>query len=154
MNSLLNFLSKPRNMIFSLLVMFALVVGLLKVSFSYYVEDSTNGVQLKLNQIDNRLSSNDIDKNGVLYLKPFETKAVSMSVTSYNEYESAYKIFYDCADNITVERFTDYDGVLGAGETDKVTVLVANPNDHAVEAKIFVQSGYIGNSIVSDYKAI
>ena len=154
MGKVLNFLSKPRNMIFTILVMFSLVVGLLKVSFSYYVEDSTNGVQLKLNNIDNRLSSNDLSKDGVLTLRAFESKAITMSVTSYNEYESAYTLFYDCKDNITVERFTDYDGVLGAGETDRVTILVANPNDYSVDAKIFVVNGYIGNSIVSDYKAI
>ena len=153
MSRIFDFLAKPRNMIFSILVMFALVVGLLKVSFSYYVEDSTNGAQLKLNTIDNRLTSNDL-KDGVLYLKAYETKAITMSVTSYNEYESAYKLFYDCKDNITVEKFTDYDGVLGAGETDKITVLVDNPNDYSIEAKVFVQNGYIGNSIVSDYRAI
>jgi len=153
MNKLLSFLSKPGNMVFSLLVMFALVVGLLKVSFSYYIEDSTNGTQLKLNAIDNRLSSNDL-KNGVLYLSPYESKAITMSVTSYNEFESAYKLFYECENDITIEKFTDYDGILGAGETDKITVLVANPNNYKVEAKIFVENGYIGNSIVSDYNAI
>ena len=153
MNKLLSFLSKPGNMVFSLLVMFALVVGLLKVSFSYYIENSTNGTQLKLNAIDNRLSSNDL-KNGVLYLSPYESKAITMSVTSYNEFESAYKLFYECENDITIEKFTDYDGILGAGETDKITVLVANPNNYKVEAKIFVENGYIGNSIVSDYNAI
>lgn len=153
MNKILSFLSKPGNMVFSLLVMFALVVGLLKVSFSYYIEDSTNGTQLKLNAIDNRLSSNDL-KNGVLYLSPYESKAITMSVTSYNEFESAYKLFYECENDITIEKFTDYDGILGAGETDKITVLVANPNNYKVEAKIFVENGYIGNSIVSDYNAI
>ena len=61
MKKVLDFLAKPRNMIFSLLVMFALVVGLLKVSFSYYVEDSTNSAQLKLDTIDNRLNSNDLN---------------------------------------------------------------------------------------------
>ena len=150
---MIDFLSRPRNMIFSLLVLFALVVGLLKVSFSYYIGDSTNGAQLKLDTIDNRLSSNDL-KDGILYLKPYESKAITMSVTSYNEYESAYKLFYDCKYDLTVEKFTDYDGVLGAGETDKITVLVANPNSYSVEAKIFVQNGYIGNSILSDYNAI
>ena len=153
MKKMLDFLSRPRNMIFSLLVMFALVVGLLKVSFSYYIEDSTNGAQLKLDTIDNRLSSNDL-KDGILYLNPYESKAITMSVTSYNEFESAYKLFYECENDITIEKFTDYDGILGAGETDKITVLVANPNNYKVEAKIFVESGYIGNSIVSDYNAI
>lgn len=153
MNKVLDFLAKPRNMIFSLLVMFALVVGLLKVSFSYYIEDSTNGAELKLDTINNVLTSNDL-KNGILYLNPYESKAITMSVTSYNEYESAYKLFYDCKHEITVEKFTDYDGILGAGETDKITVLVANPNEYSIEAKVFVQNGYIGNSIVSDYNAI
>ena len=77
-----------------------------------------------------------------------------MSVTSYNEYESTYKLFYDCKHEITIEKFTDYDGVLGPLETDKITVLVANPNEYSIEAKIFVQNGYVGNSIVSDYNAI
>ena len=153
MSKLLGFLSKPRNMVFSILVMFALVVGLLKVSFSYYVEDSTNGAQLKLNTIDNRLSSRDIN-DGILALKPFESKVVTMSVTSYNEYESAYKIFYDCSSDITLEKISDYDGLLGAGETDKVSILVANPNEYSVDVNIFVINGYVGNSIVSDYKAI
>lgn len=153
MNKLLNFLSVPRNMIFSLLVMFALVVGLLKVSFSYYIEDSENGGQLKLDTIDNRLSSNDL-KDGVLYLKPYESKAITLKVTSYNGYESAYQLFYDCDSELTVEKFTDYDGILGAGETDKITVLVANPNDYAVNAKVFVENGYVGNTIESNSKAI
>jgi hypothetical protein len=77
-----------------------------------------------------------------------------MSVTSYNEYERTYKLFYDCKDEVTIEKFTDYDGVLGAGETDKITILVANPNSYSIEAKIFVQNGYVGNSILSDYNAI
>ena len=110
-------------------------------------------ITTKLNTIDNRLSSNDL-KNGVLYLSPYESKAITMSVTSYNEFESAYKLFYECENDITIEKFTDYDGILGAGETDKITVLVANPNNYKVEAKIFVENGYIGNSIVSDYNAI
>jgi len=133
--------------------MFALVVGLLKVSFSYYVEDSTNGAQVKLNGIDNRLTSKDIN-DGVLHLKPYESKAVTMSVTSYNEFESAYKIFYACDSNITVEKFTDYDGIIGAGETDKITILVSNPNSYEINANVFVESGYVGNSIISDYNAI
>ena len=77
-----------------------------------------------------------------------------MSVTSYNEYESAYKIFYDCSSDITLEKISDYDGLLGAGETDKVSILVANPNEYSVDVNIFVINGYVGNSIVSDYKAI
>lgn len=153
MRKVLDFLAKPRNMIFSLLVMFALVIGLLKVSFSYYIEDSTNGAELKLDTINNVLSSDDL-KNGVLYLNPYESKAITMSVTSYNEYESTYKLFYDCKHEVTIEKFTDYDGILGAGETDKITVLVANPNEYSIEAKIFVQNGYVGNSIVSEYNAI
>ena len=45
-------------------------------------------------------------------------------------------------------------GLLGAGETDKVSILVANPNEYSVDVNIFVINGYVGNSIVSDYKAI
>ena len=100
MERIRNFFRKPKNVYFSIIFMLTLVVGLMTVSFSYYVDDSTNNTTLvSLAKVNNVIQS-DALKDNKLELIPGQEATFTLYVMSNNEFDSAYKLFYKCKNTL------------------------------------------------------
>ena len=94
MKKFMEFIKKPKNLYLSIMVMFVLVMGLTSISFSYYIEDSTNGKQLmKVNKIDTFIQSDDLKSNEIV-VDANSSKTITINVISNNSFTSIYKLFH------------------------------------------------------------
>lgn len=142
------FFTKPKNIYLSVLLMFTVVMGLASVSFSYYVDESTNDTKLvELKVIDNRISSDNL-VDGKVTLGANEAKDIELYVISNNDFDTLYKLYY-LVDNeyVDVVLNSDINDVIGAKDVHKVLLSVENYSDKEVEVIIGIDSGYVGSEI-------
>ncbi len=146
MRKVFSFFKRPRNMYFSIVVMFSLVMGLVSVSFSYYVPDTSVSGVAKLKRVDNRIQANELN-DGYIVVGPHETKNVSLYVMSNNDFKSQYKIFYKTDGNVKVLSEMEAGGVIDAHGVLVHELMVANFEDVSTDVYIGIDSSYLDTEI-------
>ena len=64
MKKFIEFMKKPRNLYLSIALMLVVVVGLSSITFSYYIEDSTNASQvMKVSKNNTFIQTDDLDSD-------------------------------------------------------------------------------------------
>lgn len=142
------FFIRPKNLYLSVLLMFTVVMGLASISFSYYVDESTNNTKLvELNVIDNRITSDELI-DGKIVLGPQETKEIEVYVMSNNDFDTEYELYY-LVDSEYVEVVTsdNIKGTLGSKDVHMINLVIENYEEKEVEVLIGVDSTYVGSKI-------
>ena len=142
------FFTRPKNLYLSVLLMFTVVMGLASISFSYYVDESTNNTKLvELNVIDNRITSDELI-DGKIVLGPQETKEIEVYVMSNNDFDTEYELYY-LVDSEYVEVVTSDNakGTLGSKDVHRINLVIENYEEKEVEVLIGVDSTYVGSKI-------
>ena len=142
------FFTRPKNLYLSVLLMFTVVMGLASISFSYYVDESTNNTKLvELNVIDNRITSDELI-DGKIVLGPQETKEIEVYVMSNNDFNTEYELYY-LVDSEYVEVVTSDNakGTLGSKDVHMINLVIENYEEKEVEVLIGVDSTYVGSKI-------
>lgn len=142
------FFIKPKNIYLSLLFMFILVMGLTSISFSYYVDESTNNTKLvELKKIDNRLTSDEL-VDGKLILGPNETKDIVLYVMNNNDFDTIYKLLYSVdSEYVDVVLNNDINETINAKDVHMIDLTVENYDDKTLEVLFDIESGYVGSKI-------
>lgn len=149
MKKILDFLKRPRNVYFSIIVMLTVVTGLVSISFSYYVDESSNGGVIRLSSIDNRLQSDDLE-DSYLTLAAHETKTIKVYVMSNNNFESKFKLYYKTDDNIQVSSEVILDETIDSKEVYSYDLDVSNFGDNESKVYIGISSAYLDEEITFD----
>ncbi len=153
MKKVLDFLKRPRNVYFSIVVMLTLVTGLVSISFSYYVDESTNSGVIKYSTVDNRLQSDDL-QDGYITLGKKESKTIKVYVMSNNNYESKFKLYYKADGNAQVSSEVKLDETIGSKEVYSYELYVSNLEDQENKIYIGINSSYMDEEVQVDGKKI
>lgn len=153
MKKILDFLKKPRNVYFSIVVMLTVVTGLVSISFSYYVDESTNRGIIKYSTIDNRIQSDDL-QNGYITLSGHETKMIKVYVMSNNNYQSKFKLYYKTDGNAQVSSEIALDETINSKEVYSYELYVSNFEEKENKVYIGISSAYMDEDIKIDGKEI
>lgn len=141
MKKVKEFISRPRNVYFSIILMLTLISGLASISFSYYIDDSNMFTQkFSVDVVDNRLQSEYIE-DGKLHLEPSETLTFDVNIISNNDFDSIYKYYYITDNNIDIAIVKD-DFKIGAKDIKKVSIEVTNNDLEEASVTIGIVSGY------------
>lgn len=150
MRKIRKIINKPRNIYYCLIAMLTVVVGLVSISFSYYISESGNNVRsLSLSVVDNQIKCDSL-KNGVLKVAPNETVTFSLYVMSNNNFESSFKLFYKAdTDNLKVyaEKLKDS---IGAYDIQSVDITVINYTNEEQSIEFGIANGYLNTEIETD----
>ena len=149
MDKVKNFIAKPRNIYFSLMLLVTLVAGLFSISFSYYIDESSTEGLLKVKGLDNRIQSDDL-VDGVVSLAPHETKTINLYVMSNNTKETRYAIYYKTDKNAKVLSETELDETIGANEVYQYTLMVSNFGDEEADVLIDIASAELDDEVSFD----
>lgn len=149
---LLSKMSRPRNLYFAIVVMLTVVAGLVSVSFSYYIDESTNNTKLALSIVDNSIQSDALVDNKVT-VKKNETITFNMFLISNNNFESIYKLFYKANDKVEVMVDRIYPS-LDAHAVRIVKITIKNTSNNDEEVEIGIKSGYLNTNIELEEKEI
>lgn len=153
MKKILDFLKNPRNVYFSIVVMLTVVTGLVSISFSYYVDESTNRGIIKYSTIDNRIQSDDL-QDGYITLSGHETKMIKVYVMSNNNYQSKFKLYYKTDGNAQVSSEIVLDETINSKEVYSYELYVSNFEDKENKVYIGISSAYMDEDIKIDGKEI
>lgn len=92
MKKFVDFIKKPKNLYLSIAIMLVVVMGLTSISFSYYIEDSTNGTQvMKINKIDTFIQSDELTSDEVI-VPANSSKIITINVVNNNLYSNEYAL--------------------------------------------------------------
>ena len=92
MKKFVDFIKKPKNLYLSIAIMLVVVMGLTSISFSYYIEDSTNGTQvMKINKIDTFIQSDELTSDEVI-VPANSSKTITINVVNNNLYSNEYAL--------------------------------------------------------------
>lgn len=149
---LFKFFNRPRNLYFSIIVMLTVVAGLVSVSFSYYIDESTNNTKLALSIVDNEIQSDALTDNKVT-ISSNETITFNMFIISNNSFESIYKLFYKANDKVEVTVDRIYPS-LEAHSVNIVKITIKNFSNSEETVEIGIKSGYLNTNIEIEGKEI
>lgn len=141
-----NFVKKPRNVYFSIIAMMTIISGLVSISFSYYIDESSTEGELKFTKIDNRIQSPDLI-DGNISLAPHETKEITLYIMSNNDFQSKYKLIYNTDKNVKIFSETPLDEVIDAKEVKDYKLIVSNFEDESVTFELKILSNEINKTI-------
>ena len=144
MKKLSEVLSKPRSIYFSIITMLTLTLVLMKVSFSYYIPVSVDNASLTVPDIINVLSIDGY--NNEIEFEANETKELTFKVSSKNEIESSYVVFYD-GENFTIENLSAISSNINPLEEKSFIIKVTNNLDTNNTIKFDIKSGFVGKKI-------
>ena len=151
MKKLIEVLSKPRSIYFSIVAMLTLTLILMKVSFSYYIPVSVDNAFLTIPDIVNVLSIDEYDKK--IEFTPNETKELTFKVASKNEIESSYVVFYE-GEDFTIEPLTTISSNINPLEVNTFIIKVTNNLDTNNTIKFDIKSGFANKKIDVDKNII
>ena len=144
MKKLFEVLSKPRSIYFSIVAMLTLTLVLMKVSFSYYIPVSVDNASLTIPDIVNVLSIDGYDNE--IEFDANETKELTFKVTSKNEIESSYVVFYD-GEDFTIENLSAINSNINPLEENTFIIKVTNNLDTNNTIKFNIKSGFANKGI-------
>lgn len=153
MNKLAEFLKKPRNIYFSIIAMLTVVTGLVSISFSYYIDDSTNSNIIEVSKVDNRIQSDELIQ-GYITIPAQETKEIIVYIMSNNDFESKFKLYYKTDDNVEVLSESEIDDQISSHDVLEYKLIISNYDEEESEVFIGIANGYIGKTIELEGKEI
>lgn len=149
MDKFIRFIRRPRNLYFCIIAMLTVVVGLLGVSFSYYVDDSNPETELQLPAVDTRIQSDGII-GGEVAVDAFETVDIDVYVMSNNDFETKFQLYYKASGNGSVLSEEPIRETIGDHDVYKYTLSFANFSEEPVIFKLDVASGYVDSELNYD----
>jgi hypothetical protein len=144
MKKLSEVLSKPRSIYFSIVAMLTLTLILMKVSFAYYIPVSVDNTSLTIPDIVNVLSIDGY--NNEITFDANETKELTFKVSSKNEIESSYVVYYE-GEDFTIEKETAISSIINPLEENTFIIKFTNNLNTNNTIKFDIKSGFINKEI-------
>lgn len=148
-----SFVKKPRNVYFSIIAMLTVVSGLVSISFSYFIDESSTEGVMEFKEIDNRIQSPDL-VDGNIALAPHETKEIELYIMSNNNMTTKYKLVYDTDKNVKIYTDQEMDETIEAKEVKNYKLTVSNFEDTPVQFELKILSSYINTDITTNSKTV
>ena len=146
MNKFINFIKKPKNLYLSIAAMLVLVMGLTSISFSYYIEDSTNGTQvMKLNKIDTFIQSDDLISDEIT-LPANGSKIIKINVVNNNTFTNTYALNHT-NENVTVTADKEVLNSINSKDVHTYTLTLTNNTAEDQTTKLGIINAYEGQQI-------
>lgn len=148
-----SFVKKPRNVYFSIIAMLTVVSGLVSISFSYFIDESSTEGVMEFKEIDNRIQSPDL-VDGNIALAPHETKEIELYIMSNNNMTTKYKLVYDTDKNVKIYTDQEMDETIEAKEVKNYKLTVSNFEDTSVQFELKILSSNINTDITTNSKIV
>ena len=141
-------------LIFSGIMLFMLIgtIGISYALFSVVVEKEST-FNIIVGDLKYQLSSNDLDSNRSIQVKAWKAVVIDLDITSLNEFDTRYKIYYEGVTNDQVKvsyyKTDDYTGMgqLSKNDRDNIQIVIENNSTSDVTIQFGVQGGFINNTL-------
>ena len=143
---IIEFFKKPRNLYLSIVTMLIVVFGLSSITFSYYIEDSSDSNQvMKVKTINTVIQTDDLESDEITLL-PGETKVIKIKVISNNDYPNDYKLYY-VGEDVAVTSDKEIKNTIDTKESLDYELTFINNKEEVNIVKLGIANGYLGATI-------
>ena len=146
MNRFVEFMKKPRNIYLSIVTMLLLVMGLSTISFSYFIEDSTNANQsFKVNSINTFIQSDDLTSDYIT-IPANKSTTINVNVINNNDYGHLYGLYYE-GEGITVTSNKPINEIISEHFVLNYDLTFKNNTNEDKTIKLGIVNGYMGTEL-------
>ncbi len=143
---IIEFFKKPRNLYLSIVTMLIVVFGLSSITFSYYIEDSSDSNQvMKVKTINTVIQTDDLESDEITLL-PGETKVIKIKVISNNDYPNDYKLYY-VGEDVAVASDKEIKNTIDTKESLDYELTFINNKEEVNIVKLGIANGSLGATI-------
>lgn len=133
--------NKNKNVFLAIAIMFIICTGFTSLSFSYFINSSTTEADV----LTSALINNYIEYDGENVLAPNETRNVTLNITSNNNFDSYFKVFYK--GDIKVECDERTMDLIKSNEKKLINVVISNPSNEYKSFNFGISSALSGEQI-------
>ena len=134
--------NKNKNIFLAISIMFIICTCYTSLSFSYFINPSTTEADV----LTSALVNNYIEYDGENVLAPNETRNVVLNITSNNDFDSYFKVFYK--GDIKVECEDRTMDLIKANEKKSINVVISNMSDEYKSFSFGIESALSGEEII------
>ena len=134
-----------------ILLITILVITHFSYAFFTHRDEQRGRLNIVVGNLNYKIESVDLDSNNSLTLEANTQKIIEMKVTSLNDIDSKYELYYESDINIDVKYVDEYDipsGIIGKGQSKDVVVVLNNNNDINTTVTFNINGGLISNELV------
>ena len=134
-----------------ILLITVLVITHFSYAFFTHRDEQRGRLNIVVGNLNYKIESVDLDSNNSLTLEANTQKIIEMKVTSLNDIDSKYELYYESDINIDVKYVDEYDipsGIIGKGQSKDVVVVLNNNNDINTTVTFNINGGLISNELV------
>lgn len=134
--------NKNKTVFLAISIMFIICTCYTSLSFSYFINPSTTEADV----LTSALVNNYIEYDGENVLAPNETRNVVLNITSNNDFDSYFKVFYK--GDIKVECDERTMDLIKADEKKSINVVISNMSDEYKSFSFGIESALSGEEII------
>ncbi len=134
--------NKNKTVFLAISIMFIICTCYTSFSFSYFINPSTTEADV----LTSALVNNYIEYDGENVLAPNETRNIVLNITSNNEFDSYFKIFYKGDIKVECEERTM--DLIKANEKKSINVVISNMSDEYKSFSFGIESALSGEEII------
>ena len=134
--------NKNKTVFLAISIMFIICTCYTSLSFSYFINPSTTEADV----LTSALVNNYIEYDGENVLAPNETRNVVLNITSNNDFDSYFKVFYK--GDIKVECYERTMDLIKANEKKSINVVISNISDEYKSFSFGIESALSGEEII------
>lgn len=134
--------NKNKTVFLAISIMFIICTCYTSLSFSYFINPSTTEADV----LTSALVNNYIEYDGENVLAPNETRNVVLNITSNNDFDSYFKVFYK--GDIKVECDERTMDLIKANEKKSINVVISNISDEYKSFSFGIESALSGEEII------
>lgn len=134
--------NKNKTVFLAISIMFIICTCYTSLSFSYFINPSTTEADV----LTSALVNNYIEYDGENVLAPNETRNVVLNITSNNNFDSYFKVFYK--GDIKIECDERTMDLIKANEKKSINVVISNMSDEYKSFSFGIESALSGEEII------
>lgn len=134
--------NKNKTIFLAISIMFIICTCFTSLSFSYFINPSTTETDV----LTSSLVSNELTYDENKILAPNETRVVSLNITSYNSFDSYFKVYFK--GNIKVECSSRTMDLIKSFDKKTIDVTVVNETEEYQDFQFGIESALSGEEIV------
>lgn len=145
MKDFFKWFNKPRGLYFSIITMLTISMLLMKVSFSYFVVDSSDTDVLTAEKLVNVLSIENYEGTTLVF-EPNEEKELVIHIRSENDIASSYVVSYE-GESFLIENLSATKSDIEPFQENSFIIKVTNKMNEQNKIKFNITSGFKGKLI-------
>lgn len=145
-------MDKKKIIYIGILLIVTVLISVTYFSYAFFTSriEQHGKLNIVAGTLDYQIASNDLVNNSIV-LESNESKTINIKITSLNDINSKYELYYTSNNNIEIGYDSNNDtptGIINKIESKNIIVTIKNKNSNSTTVTFGVEGGLISNNLV------